>query len=83
MAHLVGDIAKYFKFEEIDIDNHVFKLFNHVSVIIFLTGSLVGVASQYFGNPINCDFKGIDSKLASDYCWIHGTSYIPSRYQVK
>ena len=37
--------------------------------------------SQYFGEPINCDFKGIDSEMASDYCWIHGSSYIPPEYQ--
>jgi len=82
MAHLVGDIAKYFKFEEIDIDNSVFKLFNPVCVIIFFTGSMVGVMSQYFGEPINCDFKGIDGEMASDYCWIHGSSYIPPEHQV-
>ena len=40
-----------------------------------------GPFSQYFGEPINCDFKGIDSEMASDYCWIHGSSYIPPEYQ--
>jgi len=82
MAHLVGDIAKYFKFEEIDTDNHVFKLFNPLCVIVFFTGSMVGVMSQYFGEPINCDFKGIDGEMASDYCWIHGSTYIPPEHQV-
>ena len=82
MAHLVGDIAKYFKFEEIDTDNNVFKLFYQGCVIIFFTGSMVGVMSQYFGEPINCDFKGIDGEMASDYCWIHGSSYIPPEHQV-
>ena len=81
MAHLVGDIAKYFKIEEIDIDNLVFKLFYQGCVIVFFTGSMVGVMSQYFGEPINCDFKGIDGELASDFCWIHGSSYIPQQYQ--
>lgn len=81
MAHLVGDIAKYFKIEEIDIDNLVFKLFYQGCVIVFFTGSMVGVMSQYFGEPLHCDFKGIDSELASDFCWIHGSSYIPMEYQ--
>ena len=81
MAHLVGDIAKYFKIEEIDIDNLVFKLFYQGCVIIFFTGSMVGVMSQYFGEPINCDFKGIDGEMASDYCWIHGSSYMEPQYQ--
>lgn len=28
-----------------------------------------------------CEFQGINSDLAQDYCWIHGTSYIPPQYQ--
>ncbi len=59
----------------------VFKLFYKGSFILFLMGSMVGILSQYFGEPINCDFKGIDSEMASDYCWIHGSSYIPPEYQ--
>jgi len=79
--HLIGDIAKYFKFDEVNIDNWVFKLFYKGCFILFLMGSMVGILSQYFGEPINCDFKGIDSEMASDYCWIHGSSYMPKRYQ--
>ena len=38
--------------------------------------------SQYFGDPINCDFKGLDKNMANDYCWIHGSPYIPhGQYQ--
>lgn len=37
--------------------------------------------SQYFGEPISCDFKGVDVEMATDYCWIHGSSYIPREYQ--
>jgi hypothetical protein len=81
MMHLIGDIAKYFKFDEVNIDNWVFKLYYKGCFILFLMGSMVGILSQYFGEPINCDFKGIDSEMASDYCWIHGSSYMPKRYQ--
>ena len=49
---------------------------------MFFTGSMVGVMSQYFGEPIQCDFKGIDGETAKDFCWIHGSSYIPPQYQV-
>lgn len=42
-------------------------------VIMFFTGSMVGVMSQYFGEPIQCDFKGIDGETAKDFCWIHGS----------
>jgi len=40
-----------------------------------------GIVSQYFGEPISCDFKGVDVEMATDYCWIHGSSYIPREYQ--
>jgi len=81
MAHLVEDITKYFTFEDIDIDNWHFKLYSKGCVIIFFAGSMVGVLSQYFGEPIQCDFKGVDGETAKDYCWIHGSSYIPPHYQ--
>lgn len=81
MAHLVSDITKYLRFDERNIDNWLFKLFHKGCVVIFLTGSLVGIVSQYFGEPISCDFKGVDVEMATDYCWIHGSSYIPREYQ--
>ena len=31
----------------------------------------------------SCEFQGISSDLAQDYCWIHGSSYIPPQYQVQ
>lgn len=81
MAHLVSDITKYLKFDERNIDNWLFKLYHKGCVVLFLTGSLVGIVSQYFGEPISCDFKGVDVEMATDYCWIHGSSYIPKDYQ--
>ena len=32
---------------------------------------------------LSCEFQGISSDLAQDYCWIHGSSYIPPQYQVR
>ena len=52
MAHLISDITKYLRFDERNIDNWLFKLFHKGCVAIFLTGSLVGIVSQYFGEPI-------------------------------
>jgi len=81
MAHLLSDLANYFNLEEINIDNWTFKLYYKVSMVICMTGATVGIASQYFGDPISCEFQGISSDLAQDYCWIHGSSYIPPQYQ--
>lgn len=81
MAHLIHDLANYFKLDEINIDNWIFKLYYKASAVICMTGATVGIATQYFGDPISCEFQGINSDLAQDFCWIHGTSYIPPQYQ--
>ena len=52
MAHLLTDIANYFNLDEINIDNWTFKLYYKVSFVICMTGATVGIASQYFGDPI-------------------------------
>jgi len=81
MAHLLSDLANYFTLDEVNIDNWTFKLYYKVSMVICMAGATVGIASQYFGDPISCEFQGISSDLAQDYCWIHGSSYIPPQYQ--
>jgi len=81
MAHLLGDLLKYMSFDEINVDNWMFKMYYKVSMVICMTGATVGIATQYFGDPISCEFQGISSDLAQDYCWIHGSSYIPAEYQ--
>ena len=54
MAHLLSDLANYFNLEETNIDNWTFKLYYKVSMVICMTGTTVGIASQYFGDPIRC-----------------------------
>jgi len=81
MSHLLSDLANYITIDEINIDNWTFKLYYKVSMVICMTGATVGIASQYFGDPISCEFQGISSDLAQDYCWIHGSSYIAPQYQ--
>ena len=88
------DLASWFKLDEIDIDNWMFKLYYRASALLCMTGATVGIATQYFGDPIrlivrkvkniykkyviqlklcSCEFQGINSDLAQDFCWIHGT----------
>ena len=56
----MGDLAKYFELDEVNIDNWHFKLYYKGCVLLYFVGSMVGVLSQYFGDPIQCDFSGID-----------------------
>jgi len=81
MAHLLQNLKDYLVLDEINIDNWTFKLFYKVSCALCMMGATIGVATQYFGDPISCEFQGINSDLAQDYCWIHGSSYIPPQYQ--
>lgn len=57
MAHYLGDIVKYLKFDDTDIDNWIFKLYHKGCVIVFLVGSMVSIFSQYFGEPIRSQFQ--------------------------
>lgn len=71
------------KIDDLTIDNVVFKLHYRVTVAIFIGSSLIGVAKQYFGDPINCQTSsGVSSKVLDDYCWIHSTFHVRNEYQV-
>ena len=49
-----SSVRYYLSPEEISIDNWIFKLHYQVSTAIWLGSSAIGVAKQYFGDPINC-----------------------------
>jgi hypothetical protein len=52
MAHLLSDLVNYMKFDDINIDNGMFKLYYKFSFVICMLGATVGIASQFFGDPI-------------------------------
>ena len=52
MAHLIASLKDYFELDEINIDSWTFKLYYKASCAICMLGATVGVASQYFGDPI-------------------------------
>jgi len=71
-----------FKTDDLTTDNAVFKLHYRVTVAILIGSSLVGVAKQYFGDPINCQTaSGVSSKVLDDYCWIHSTFHLRTEFQ--
>jgi len=79
---LLKSAQKILKTDELTIDNAVFKLHYRVTVAILVGSSLIGVAKQYFGDPINCQTaSGVNSKVLDDYCWIHSTFHIRTEYQ--
>ena len=67
---LVKGLKTFLKIDDLTIDNIVFKLHYRVTVAILVGSSLVGVAKQDFGDPINCQTSsGVSSKVLDDYCW--------------
>jgi len=70
------------KTDDFVIDNVVFKLHYRVTVALLLGASLIGVAKQYFGDPINCQTaSGVSSGVLDDYCWIHSTFHLRQDFQ--
>ena len=81
-ADLLSAVKGHFKFDDIESDNWVFKLYYKISFGICLAGSILCVASAYVGNPITCDHKNVPSlDVVHQYCWLHGTYTIDRRYQ--
>lgn len=76
MAHVLTDLLQYLRFDDIDIDNWHFKLYYKGATALFVLGSMVGVLSSYFGEPIRCDFTTIDSDVRAAYMYIVRTSVI-------
>lgn len=81
MAEILSAIKSHLKLSDTDVDNWVFKLFSKLSVALCICGSLICVATQYFGDPIICDHHGVDGSIAKAYCWIHGSSYIRKEFE--
>ena len=59
MAHILSDLVSYMKFDEINIDNWMFKMYYKFSFVLCMTGTMVGIASQFFGDPIRLVYVNI------------------------
>ena len=76
-------IKGYLKFDDVWIDNIVFRLHYKATFIIFVTASLFLTSRQFFGPPIACYvdvMSGVPGYIMDTYCWIHSTYSIPTRY---
>lgn len=58
MYKLLGGLKDYFKHQEIQTDNAVFRLHNVFTTVLLLTCSLIITATQYVGQPISCIVNG-------------------------
>jgi hypothetical protein len=77
------DLQKYLRFDNIKIDNYVFRLHYKLTVAVFVAAGILVTSHQYIGDPIDCIVDGIPGDIMDTYCWIHSTFSIPSRWTGK
>lgn len=78
---LVSSLMKWFKGDELTIDNPLFKLHHQASTFIVMFGLLfIFLENHLDGRAIIC--QGGDN-YARSYCWIHGTAYVRDHLQGK
>lgn len=81
MYKLLGGLKEYFKVQEIQTDNAVFRLHNIFTTVLLLACSLVITATQYVGQPISCIVNGIPIHVVNTFCWISSTFTMPDAFQ--
>jgi len=78
---LVSNLLKWFKGDELTIDNPLFKLHHQATTFIVMFGLLfIFLENHLDGRAIIC--QGGD-QYARSYCWIHGTAYVKEHLQGK
>lgn len=80
MYKLLGGLKDYFKAQEVQTDNAVFRLHNVFTTVLLLTSSLIITATQYVGSPISCIVNGIPTHVVNTFCWISSTFTMPDAF---
>ncbi|XP_052867900.1 innexin inx1 [Anopheles cruzii] len=81
MFKLLGGLKQYFKWQDIQTDNIVFRLHNTFTTALLLACSLMITATQYVGNPISCIVGGVPSHVVNTFCWISSTFTMPDAFR--
>lgn len=80
MYKLLGGLKDYFKAQEIQTDNAVFRLHNVFTTVLLLTSSLIITATQYVGQPISCIVNGLPTHVVNTFCWVSSTFTMPDAF---
>ena len=81
MFKLLGGLKQYFKWQDIQTDNIVFRLHNTFTTALLLACSLIITATQYVGNPISCIVGGVPAHVVNTFCWISSTFTMPDAFR--
>jgi len=78
---IISNLLKWFKGDELVIDNYLFRIHHQASTFVIMFGLLfIFLENHLDGRAIVC--QGGD-QYARSYCWIHGTAYIRPHLQGK
>jgi len=78
---VISNLLKWFKGDDVVVDNVLFKLHHQASTFVLTFGLLfIFLENHLDGRAIVC--QGGD-QYARSYCWIHGTAYIREHLQGK
>jgi len=78
---IISNLLKWFKGDELTIDNPLFRLHHQASTFVIMFGLLfIFLENHLDGRAIVC--QGGD-QYARSYCWIHGTAYVREHLQGK
>lgn len=78
---IISNLLKWFRGDDLTIDNPLFRLHHQASTFIIMFGLLfIFLENHLDGRAIVC--QGGD-QYARSYCWIHGTGYIRPHLQGK
>ena len=72
MLNFFASLTKFFKREDVQIDNLGFQLYYRLVAVILLACSLIVTSEQFIGDPIDCfpplnDY--LDQRLWDVFCW--------------
>lgn len=81
MYKLLGGLQAYFKWQDIQTDNAVFRLHNVFTTVLLLTCSMIITATQYVGRPIQCIVNGLPTHVVNTFCWITSTFTMPDAFR--
>jgi len=78
---IISSLLKWFKGDDLTIDNPLFRLHHQASTFVIMFGLLfIFLENHLDGRAIVC--QGGD-QYARSYCWIHGTAYVREHLQGK
>lgn len=80
MFEIFGGIQHLLKFEQVCIDNNVFRLHYKATMLLLLALCIISTSRQYLGEPIDCVVEGMPEHTMNNYCWITSTFTLPRKF---